>query len=156
MSFKDTAKPIIYEIAKQYAVDPNIVFAIIDIESSWNPKAVRFEPHYKYIYNVEKFAKMNNVSFEKEKQLQMTSLGLMQVMGGTARYLQFMGPLTNLFEVAPNVNVGCKLLSKLCKTYSTVEDVAAAYNGGSPRRDSQGLYLNQKYVSKFLAHYKAS
>lgn len=156
MAFKDTAKPIISGIAKQYNVDPNVVYAIVEIESAWIPQAVRYEPHYTYLCDIEKNARANKISRETEQRLQMFSFGLMQVMGGLARSLQFQGSLISLFEIGPNVHVGCKFLSQLMKKYDSLEDVVASYNAGSPRRNDDGLYFNQAYVNKFLAHYKSN
>jgi soluble lytic murein transglycosylase-like protein len=96
--------------AQQYAVDPNMIAAVIQTESSGNPNAFRAEPKYP-----------------------PGSYGLMQLLYVTAQNLGYSGPPEGLFNTSVNVMLGTQLLSQLQAKYG--DDTAAiysAYNSGSP------------------------
>ena len=88
-----------------------------------------------------------------ERQDQMTSWGLMQVMGAVARELGHTGPLSDLLDPPTGLFYGCLHLRRFRAKYDIWPDVIAAYNAGSPRRVAGqiGPYVNQSYVDKVLA-----
>jgi len=95
-------------------VRPELVYAIIAVESGFDPRVVRGEP-----------------------QIDSASVGLMQVLGTTARRLGYGGPIGNpmelsgLFDPATNVTVGVRYLDWVLGQVGGDEDAAAsAYNGG--------------------------
>lgn len=141
-------------IANTYGIEPVIIDAIITIESAWNPFAVRYEPAFKYTQECEKHAKANAITPSTEERLQMFSFGLMQIMGGTARAFSYTGNLLKLTDVAINIDLGCKIIEKLMKRYDDLNDVVAAYNGGSVRKNAAGNYYNQQYVNNFNLIYQ--
>lgn len=139
--------------AEELGVDPILADAIITAESAWNPYAIRFERDFNYFVNVEKLAQLNKITADTEKNLQKFSFGLGQVMGGTARWLGYVGPLTALCEPDFGIEYCLKHLHHLSSEYSRHEDIAAAYNAGSVRYDEKGQYFNRWYVDRVMGIY---
>lgn len=139
---------ILVDAAKFANIDPMLVLAIAEVESAGDPLAVRFEPGWRYHYNVEEFAKLCRISKDTEHTLQACSFGLMQVMGTVARELGHEGSLLQLTDAKLGAKYGCMKLAKLFKILKSVDDVIAAYNGGSAIRNKDGTYRNQIYVDK--------
>jgi len=127
-----------------------IIMGIIETESSFNPYAARYEPHFRWLVAPERYYRKYTSNPETEIVLQKTSLGLMQVMGANYRAMGYTGPLTALFEdVDSQLRYGIRFFLNLYKKYGNVEDAVAAYNAGSPRKKN-GRYINQRYVDKVL------
>lgn len=143
---------IIVDAAKFSGVDPMLALAITEVESAGDPYAIRFEPGWKYHYNVDNFAKLCRISHDTEQMLQACSFGLMQVMGTVARELGHEESLLKLTDARTGAKFGCIKLARLFKTLKSVDDVIAAYNAGSPiKRDQK--YINQGYVDKVRTLY---
>lgn len=151
---RDHLLPRVKEKALKYNLDEKLLDAIIQMESSYDFYAVRFEPHSTYLVTPDKFAKFNNITEITEQKLQCISWGLFQIMGSTARGLEFNGPLPSLCDVDTNLELGCKFIIQLNKKYASIEDLIAAYNAGSARKGSDGKYSNQRYVDKALEKMK--
>lgn len=124
-------------------LDPALVMAVIEHESSWNPWAVRYEPAFyaRYIASMK--------LPETEKTLRATSFGLMQVMGQVAREKGFDEKyLTALCDPINGVVFGCR---KLRECVAATADITAAllrYNGGGdPSYPVIVLGLMDKYRS---------
>ena len=164
------------EAATKYGLDPALVCALCEVECGWNPRAVRYEPDYKWLWGIKEplttINGLNIVSFdlkngpvlidiipstpETELALQKTSWGLMQIMGATARERGFTGWLTELCDPAVNLEWGCWHLRWMIdhnNAYGlpdyriTPEDLAAAWNWGS-RMVVDGKYANEDYVKR--------
>lgn len=148
MSRRDDLQAIARRETDATRVSLPLIEAIITVESAWNPWALRLEPTFSYVLDAEKHAKFSNITVATERALQRMSFGLMQLMGGTARALGFIGPLATLLDPESNVHWGLRYFVRLAQKYPLVTDQIAAYNAGSPRRDVGGLYLNQAYVEK--------
>ncbi len=136
---------------KRPELTTELVLAIIEAESSGNPRAMRYEEMYIYI-NL-RAPRPDNCTALTEKILQKTSFGLMQIMGGTARHLGIKGWLGELLEPETNIRYGVLWLSHLYDEYHEshgIEGVIAAYNSGSPRKNSSGEFANQGYVQKIM------
>lgn len=144
---------LIYKKAGEFNLEPELVAAIIWKESRGFAYAVRFEPHYRWLHQVDTYAKRHRISIETEKNQQQQSFGLCQIMGATARWLGFDGPLGTLYRADQNIYWGCKFIKRLLGKYGNLEDVAAAYNAGTPRRNSDGEYVNQSYVDDIRKYY---
>lgn len=123
-----------------------LVYAICQVESSLNPAATRHEPHYRWLVGD------NEAMSPSERHDQMTSWGLMQVMGAVARELGHQGPFEDLLHPPTGLFYGCLHLRRFRAKYDLWPDVIAAYNAGSPRRVAGqiGPYVNQSYVDKVL------
>lgn len=130
-----------------------LLAAIVQVESSGNPLAVREEPGWKYFYKVDEFARTLKIPFEEEKTLQARSYGLSQVMGSVSRELGFCGPLNDLFDVETNLKFGARKLHECLERYPFWFDAAAAYNAGSVRKKG-AKYVNQVYVDRVRSYLK--
>jgi soluble lytic murein transglycosylase-like protein len=140
--------PLVKSVAVRFNVDPELVDALVIVESSYNPWALRYEEHFHWLTNAELYAINNRITTATETQCQKFSWGLCQIMGGTARSLGFGGPLTKLMDPELNTVYACKYLGKLASKYPALDDMIAAYNAGSPRKGDNGAYVNQGYVDK--------
>jgi len=134
--------------ATSHNLDPALVGAFIQVESSGKGSRSRFEPAWGYFLTPDLFAKSLGITRETEEIHQKTSWGLMQIMGGVARELGFTDNLPKLIVPAININFGCMHLSKLIAKYQALPDAIASYNAGSPRKTADGKYVNQDYVDK--------
>lgn len=132
--------------AKAFNVDPDLAVAIAMVETNLNQFALRFEPEWKYLYEVDKFAKIFDITSDTEKMLQSMSWGCMQVMGSVARELGFLKPLVLLTGAWEGAELGCHKLSQIIEKYPDQNDTIAVYNAGSVRKDENGRYVNQNYV----------
>lgn len=129
--------------------DPKLVQALVEVESSGNPWAARFEPAYGYLYFPREHADRLHLSYETEVCHQQTSWGLMQLMGGVARELGYDQMITELCDPVCGLTWGCRNLRKLEIKYGGDEPrMVAAYNAGSVRKTVGGLLVNQRYVDK--------
>lgn len=140
--------PNLEEACRALQVPINVLDAIIHVESSWNPWAVRYERQFAYLLEPERFAKTSRISLETEVTLQRCSFGLVQIMGGTARDLGYTGELSRLLDPEINLALGAQLFARLAGDYEKTDDQIAAYNAGSVRRRAGGQYVNQEYVDK--------
>lgn len=138
---------LIKAAASRRSLPWELVYAICQVESSLNPSAIRHEPRYRWLVGD------NETMSPTERQDQMTSWGLMQVMGAVARELGHTGPLSALLDPPTGLFYGCLHLRRFRAKYDIWPDVIAAYNAGSPRRVAGqiGPYVNQSYVDKVLA-----
>lgn len=135
---------------RSFGIDWAMGLAIAEVESDFNPWAVRFEPNWKYPYQVDKMARSMNpvITSATEGVLQATSWGVMQLMGTVARELGYRDHLTRLVDPALNISLGLRHLARLKRTGYTVDDWIASYNAGSPKKFPNGIYANQAYVDK--------
>lgn len=141
---------LIAGIAAGHGLDPQLVAAIVDVESRGNTWAARYEPGYPYLYRPKEMARAIGASLDTMLVLQRTSWGLMQVMGATAYDLGFRGWPTALCDPATGIEYGCRYLARQAKRYKTLSDLIASYNAGTVRTDEHGEYLNRGYVSDVL------
>jgi soluble lytic murein transglycosylase-like protein len=139
---------LIAAVANDFKINPDLIAAIVKVESGGNSLKCRFEPAFQYVHEVEKNAALMGITKETEKIQQMTSWGLMQVMGGTARFIGFNQDLTRLCRPMESLKVGCQFLKILINRHQVVEDAIASYNAGSPIKGADGKYANQSYVDK--------
>ncbi|MBA7624764.1 Membrane-bound lytic murein transglycosylase C [subsurface metagenome] len=121
---------LIKDISRKYGNNPQLIKALIKIESNFNPNAHRVT--------------------SKED-----SRGLGQINKPTAIALGVIN-LNYLFDPAYNIDIMNRLLLDLKKRYTSTTDIIAAYNAGTVRKTKQGIYINSSYVlnvySRFLAY----
>ncbi len=142
---------LIWEYATAYQVNAHLASAIAHVESGLNPNVARYESHYKWLFNPEKFVNHSN-TLDTETMFQKTSFGLFQLMGANFRELGFKADWGLVFQKTTiQVDYGIKFLKKLSTKYDKIEDCIAAYNSGRPKKDEGGRYDNQIYVDKVLA-----
>ena len=145
-------------IAKKHGLDPALVCALCEVESSWIPWAVRYEPKYRWLYNLQGGISVDVGLYEPEEATeavqQKISWGLLQIMGAVARERGFRGWLTELCDPTVNLEWGCKHLRWMIDHNNAYglpdyrikpEDLAAAWNRGT-RVVVDDKYKNQSYV----------
>ena len=119
---------VVRSAAMDYQLDPSLMMALVEHESSWNPYAVRYEPSFYQNY----ISHMNGLT-PTEMQLRACSFGLCQVMGQLAREQGFDGRfLTELCDPALSVKHGCiKVKKSMEQAHGNLQDALLRYNGGS-------------------------
>jgi soluble lytic murein transglycosylase-like protein len=132
--------------ASELQLSPELVCAIVEQESSWNPWAMRYEPAFfaKYV----SLLYTNNKISASEAYARGFSWGLGQVMGQVAREFGFEGQfLSELCEPSIGLQIMCKVLAqKLAAAEGNVERALLLYNGGrNPRYPAEVLARQDKY-----------
>jgi soluble lytic murein transglycosylase-like protein len=147
---------LIENMAAAHGLPFVLVHAIVQVESGGNPWAVRYEPAFFSRYVADRGHRVwPGCSRDTEERLRACSFGLMQLMGQTARERGFDGPfLSTLCDAFTGLDYGCRHLVWLGNRYKKKNDwtpAVAAYNAGSPRKGSDGKWVNQEYVDKIRA-----
>ena len=124
------------QTARAYELDPRLVCAVCEQESSFNPFAIRFEPAF-----LSRYVLPLNLGSRTEETARAFSWGIMQVMGQVAREHGFKGQfLSMLCEPVAGLDIGCRVLrSKLNSHPSTVTAGLLAYNGGGNKEYATGV-----------------
>ena len=124
-----------------------LVCAVVEQESAWDPYALRYEPAFydRYVYPMA----LKRALSETEARGRAFSWGLMQTMGEVAREFGYAAHyLSALCEPAASLEIGCKILAhKLAVNQGNIELALLAWNGGG----------NHDYPAQVLArvqHYK--
>ncbi|MGB9404759.1 MAG: lytic transglycosylase domain-containing protein [Candidatus Acidiferrales bacterium] len=132
------------DIAARHSLDPALVCAIVEHESSWNPWAIRFEPAFfaKYVAPLFTNNKIEPAT-NSEAYSRAFSWGLMQVMGQSARERGFSAEfLSELSDPAAGLEAGCDLFAhKLAVAGANAERALQLWNGGA----------NPDYAAQVLA-----
>jgi soluble lytic murein transglycosylase-like protein len=117
------------------SLEPDVVQALVEQESNYNPWAWNPEQRYRYFWDVKKnkpFRTITDIESsnefpphdfptvlgdnDQEWWAQQSSWGLMQVMGAVAREQGYMEPyLTQLVDPATNLRLGCAHLASQFK-----------------------------------------
>ena len=141
-----------------YKLEPALIRAFMKKESKFNPLALRVEPHLK---KAEWYNKLLTEE-EKKDDYSYCSMGLLQIMYGTAKHCGYKGTPMGLMNIEKNIMYSCEYIQQLCKKYWNIEKVISSYNQGSPRFDDKDKdkvkdpgenYYNQAYVDKVLEYY---
>jgi len=122
---------------KYHRISPTIIKAIIQTESSFDPKAIRPEP-----------------------RISDSSIGLMQILIKTAKQVAPFTELSNdqiklaLFHPYLNIVIGTKYFAGQFERYnSNYEKTIAAYNAGSAIISKTTKdFINRPYVDKVLSY----
>ncbi|MBA7495302.1 hypothetical protein ES702_05884 [subsurface metagenome] len=117
---------IIQTISVGYKNNPNLIKALIKVESNFRPDAHRCN--------------------EKED-----SRGLGQINRPTAIALE--RDPEQLFNPSYNIVTINLLILDLKKRYSRITDIIAAYNAGSVKKTKEGRYINNSYVNNVYARF---
>jgi len=135
---------LIKSVATDQQLDPALVAAVVEQESSGDPRAVRYERDFYYRYVIPL-----NLRDETEGRLRAFSWGLMQIMGQVARELGFTGHLSWLCEPQVGLVWGCKKLKQcLDESGGSIVKGLMRYNGGAnPSYPTQVAEKISKYVN---------
>jgi soluble lytic murein transglycosylase-like protein len=114
-------------IALQHVLDPALVCAVIEQESTWDFHAIRYEPAFRARYVVPLDLAPT------EEIARSISWGLMQVMGQTAREHGYSGRfLSALCDPACGISIGCVVLaSKIERASGDIPRALELWNGGA-------------------------
>jgi soluble lytic murein transglycosylase-like protein len=115
--------------AVRHRLDPALVCAVIEQESSWNSYAIRYEPTFR-----ERYVAVLELA-PTEEIARSTSWGLMQVMGQVAREHGFARQfLSGLCLPEIGVEIGCAVLAnKLSAAEGDLNAGLLLWNGGGDR-----------------------
>jgi len=145
----------IRQAADYHNLSPFLVAAMVMTESGGNTFSTRYEPGYKWVTpNATEHARRLGITIETEHFMQMTSWGLCQVMGATARDLGFTGNIVELVNPSLGLEYGCLYLKSKLQHGVPTEAALAAYNAGSARKNKDGTFQNQNYVDKVIKYIK--
>jgi soluble lytic murein transglycosylase-like protein len=115
------------QIAQAHGLDPALVCAIVEQESSWNSWAIRYEPAFYTHYVMPQRGLTATEAYSRA-----FSWGLMQIMGEVAREEGFKGDLPSLCDPAIGLNAGCyHFQRKLASADNNVTKALLLWNGGS-------------------------
>jgi soluble lytic murein transglycosylase-like protein len=118
-------------IAAAHTLDPQLVCAVIEQESAWNPWAARYEPSFlsRYIAPLYTAGKLSPT----EAYTRAMSWGLMQVMGQVAREFGFKETsLAELCDPATGIEFGCRILAvRVARAKGDIPAALLAWNGGA-------------------------
>jgi soluble lytic murein transglycosylase-like protein len=127
--------------ASEHNLDPQLVCAVVEQESDWDPGAIRMEEEF-FLHYIKplKLAPSESV-------LRATSFGLMQIMGEVAVELGFIDSFDKLCEPDCGLQYGCwHLKNKFREAGNDVHKALLLWNGGG-----DPLYADQ--VLARMAHY---
>jgi soluble lytic murein transglycosylase-like protein len=141
------------QTASRHGLAPEIVCAVCEQESAWNPWAIRYEPAFRQRY-------VASLGLPPTEEIARSiSWGLMQVMGETAREAGFNEKfLSGLADPATGLEFGCAVMAEKFhraraaapSAFGTTELVTSAlelWNGGAnPDYASQVLARTCKYL----------
>ena len=145
----------IYKASETNRIEPELVAAIVAVESGGKSCATRYEPHYRYTLDEKIFAKKNYITGDTEIIHQKTSWGLMQVMGAVAREHGYLGPLNSLCTPQLGLQYGIQHIAKFIDKYEgDLQAAISAYNQGGDYRLESGAFKNQVYVDKIMEKYQ--
>jgi soluble lytic murein transglycosylase-like protein len=128
--------------AAAHSLDAALVCAVVEQESSWNARAMRYEPFFRTRY----VARLG--LSPTEEIARSISWGLMQVMGQVAREHGFDGRfLTALCDPETGLDIGCAVLAaKLASAAGDTTRALQLWNGGAnPDYAAQVLDRAAKY-----------
>ena len=150
-SIEMTSPPQLVALARKAAaaqsLDPALVCAVVEQESSWNPWAMRYEPAFfaKYVAHLY----TNNKITASEAYARGFSWGLMQVMGQAAREMGYDGTfLSATCDPEQGLAIGCKLLRKKLDAMDgdATRGLLAWNGGGNPAYPAQVLARRAHYL----------
>lgn len=155
-------RPQIVIAATAHGIDPDLVEAVVEQESSGKFYAYRYEPGFYTRYLA------HNPDYTDRNPYEVSaSFGLMQCMYPTALEHGFVGDPWDLFNPRKNLDIGCTILAKLLtwarSQYTGLSAHAetairrsalAAYNGGKNGNSPNSTVMrNQQYALAVLARY---
>jgi soluble lytic murein transglycosylase-like protein len=135
MPFKALGVDVEYiqKAATSYQVSPSLMLAFAEIESNFNPNAIRFEPKFKTY-----------------------SVGLFQIFYPTARSMGFKGNIKKLMSPEINTKFAAKHIKECTIRFSSLPAIACCYNAGTAVKSSvcRNNLKVRAYVNKVMSSQK--
>jgi soluble lytic murein transglycosylase-like protein len=127
---KDELLIVIRKMAEDHGLDPALVAAVVEQESSWIATAKRYEASF------ESWLRKRVAGLtDDEYRSRSTSWGLMQVMGQTAVEQGFSGEHSEMHSPLVGIEQGCIKLKKCLNIAGgDVRKALLCYNGGGNER----------------------
>ena len=148
----------IHDAAERHKLPPELIAAVIQLESGGNTYAVRYEPLYRWTHMIASLANVAGCTYATMEQMQKTSYGLMQVMGGVYyehRKISDGYWATAMIDPDIGLDFGCRHLKQKFVQYGPdPANTYAAYNAGSVRFTPGGHFQNQRAVDIFMGYYR--
>lgn len=125
------------EVAERHGLDPALICALAEQESSWDASAMRYETGFRTRYVAQLQLPPT------EEVARSISWGLLQVMGQVAREHGFSGKfLSALCEPAIGLETGCAVvMAKIAQASGDITQALSLWNGG----------LNPNYAAEVFA-----
>jgi soluble lytic murein transglycosylase-like protein len=134
MNSAETFLPLIRSTADAHGLPPELVRAMVEQESTFQPYRNRFEEgFYKRYVEGKKLDFVPPLCLKITEALnRATSWGLLQIMGQVARELGFRGWLAELCNPETGLEWGCRRLADMRRRFGSEgwSVVVRAYNGG--------------------------
>jgi soluble lytic murein transglycosylase-like protein len=147
-------KDIIEDCAREYGLEPELIAALIQVESSFNERAYRFEPGFYKRYIKDKSKYMDHKYYD-QSEIISASYGLAQILYLTFEEYGIKDPdPEDLYEPTFNIDVGCQHLKKKINLYGLLLGILA-YNCGSPKGHEPSKEPNYVYLQKISKAYKS-
>ena len=150
VNFFDQYDGIINSNFLNTGITSNLIKGIMYCESYMVFNTNRYEPQLKtnkrYVKSIPKEYRSNNLAY--------TSMGLMQILPGTAYHLGYRGRLEGLYDPEVNIYYGTKYILAQIRRFRYQKKVVSAYNAGRPIMNTNGTFRNQDYVNNVVRKYK--
>jgi soluble lytic murein transglycosylase-like protein len=139
----------IAHFSKEAGIPVNMFKSIIKKESDFQVNVKRYEKHLKNAEWYTRHIPTNQLT----NSLAFSSIGVCQVLYGSARGLGYTGTPSGLYDIDTNMYYSAKYLKKLVKKYdSNFMRVISAYNAGHICI-TNGNYKNYLYVRKIINYW---
>jgi soluble lytic murein transglycosylase-like protein len=148
--------------AAAHGLDPDLVQAVVEQESSGWASAFRYEQGF-----WDRYLAHNPVYRYRNPHEVSASYGLCQVMFTTAVEHGFTGEPWELFAPRTSLEYGCRVLAKLMawarsqytglaskEQAAVMRSALASYNGGKGGNDPNGPLRNADYAEQVMARYR--
>lgn len=130
--------------ARLAGLDPDLVEAVVLVESSGRTDAFRHEPDF-----YERYVKGKPEYEGRNPRRIASSYGLMQIMYTTAQLYGFRAEPEMLFLPNIGLEYGCRHLAALLKKHQETGDALEAYNAGRANTPAGEKY-RAKVISEFV------
>jgi len=133
--------------ARRAGIPEKLLRAIVDVESSGNPRAYRYEPAFFGRY-IQGKAPWTGMPWYSNPRRISASYGLGQLMYTTAYERGYRGAPEGLYDAALNLRLTAAHLAHLWRRHGgRWVDVAAAYNSGQPYKKAPA-YTRGTYIPR--------
>jgi len=155
VTFSSAVDAMVRGAALEFKLAYPLLAAQVLQESAGNPDASRFEEKYRWTWPartgpffIQTINPIAPCSRATELKNQMTSWGLLQIMGANARAYGYANPFLNALTREPleALRFGCLYLVRMIEKTDSIEEALSAFNAGTVTKSNF-----QDYVAPILA-----